>query len=183
MGRHSERDADTSTSAPAPLPNSAPFNNGASRSTVGVSCIQYTIGGSIQSGPVRTGCLHEGPVEAEGEKRLLEAPQEVLEETGDGVDVVHLAEHGDSFAPQELFLQLLDGAIRTRQTVQSSLTKQRTQQFSTLCSGLNPRQMKSDWETAPPLNHRPRWRVAKIGNRTRRRVKQTQNCAETHWAN
>lgn len=105
---------------------------------------------------MRTGCLHERPVEAEGEKRLLEAPQEVLEETSDGVDVVHLAEHGDSFAPQELFLQLLDGAIRARQTVQSSLTKQRTQQFNTPCSGFEPLQVKSNWATTPQLIHRPR---------------------------
>lgn len=77
----------------------------------------------------RTCCLHERPVEAEGEKRLLEAPQEVLEEASDGVDVIHLAEHGHAFAPQELFLQLLDGAIGTRQTVQSSLTREKRQPF------------------------------------------------------
>lgn len=71
---------------------------------------------------MRTCRLHERPVEAEGEQRLLEAPQEVLEEAGDGVDVVHLAEHRDTFTPQELFLQLLDGAIGSGETVQSSLT-------------------------------------------------------------
>lgn len=91
---------------------------------------------------MRTGCVHERLVEAEGEQRLLEAPQEVLEEAGDGVDVVHLAEHGDTFAPQELLLQLLDGAIRTRQTVQSGLTKERTRQFNTLCSASNPPQIE-----------------------------------------
>lgn len=76
--------------------------------------------------PERTGSLHEGPVEAEGEKRLLEVPQEVLEEASDGVDVVHLAEHGNRFAPQELLLQLLDGAIGARQAVQPGLTKEKT---------------------------------------------------------
>lgn len=45
-----------------------------------------------------TGCLHESTVETEGEKRLLEVPQEVLEEASDGVDIVHLAEYRDSFA-------------------------------------------------------------------------------------
>lgn len=104
--------------------------------------VKDATGGSIGSGHVRTGCVHERLVEAEGEQRLLEAPQEVLEEAGDGMDVVHLAEHGDTFAPQELFLQLLDGAIRTRQTVQSGLTKERTQQFNTLCSASNPHQIK-----------------------------------------
>lgn len=82
---------------------------------------------------VRTCRLHERPVEAEGEQRLLEAPQEVLEEAGDGVDVVHLAEHGHTFAPQELLLQLLDGAVGTGQAVQSSLTRRRRQ-----CLGFNP---------------------------------------------
>lgn len=134
-------------------------------------CFQHTvlvkdaIGASVGSGHVRTGCVHERLVEAEGEKRLLEAPQEVLEETSDGVDVVHLAEHGDSFAPQELFLQLLDGAIRTRQTVQSSLTKERTQQFNTLCSASNPPQVKSKWETTPTVDSLSPLTFRKIGNR------------------
>lgn len=68
---------------------------------------------STTSVTLRTCRLHEGPVEAEGEQRLLEAAQEVLEEAGDGVDVVHLAEHGHALAPQELLLQLLDGAVGT----------------------------------------------------------------------
>lgn len=76
---------------------------------------------------MRTCRLHEWPVEAEGEQGLLEAAQEVLEEASDGVDVVHLAEHRHTFTPQELFLQLLDGAIGPRQTVQSSLAGERRQ--------------------------------------------------------
>lgn len=68
-----------------------------------------------------TGCVHERTVETEGEKRLLEVSQEVLEEAGDGIDIVHLAEHWNSFAAEKLLLQLLHCAIGTGQTVQSSL--------------------------------------------------------------
>lgn len=70
-----------------------------------------------------TGCLHEGTVEAEGEKRLLHVSQEVLKEAGDSVDVVHFAEHGNGFAAEKLLLQLLHCAICPRQTVQTSLRK------------------------------------------------------------
>lgn len=68
-----------------------------------------------------TSCFHESTVEAEGEKRLLEVPQKVLEEAGDGVDVVHPAEYRNSFAAEELLLQFLHRAIGTGQTIQSSL--------------------------------------------------------------
>ena len=70
---------------------------------------------------VHTCCVHEGTVEVEGEQRLLEVPQEVLQEAGDGVDIVHLAEDGNRFATEKLLLQLLHCAISAGQTVQSSL--------------------------------------------------------------
>lgn len=107
-------------------------SSGVGRRAVSVSSILYLRHNRRLYSNVRTCRLHERPVEAEGEKRLLEAPQEVLEQAGDGVDVVHLAEHGHTFAAQELLLQLPDGAIGTRQTVQSSLTEERTQPLSTL---------------------------------------------------
>lgn len=70
---------------------------------------------------VHTCCVHEGTVELEGEQRLLQVPQEVLQEAGDGVDIVHLAEDGNSFATEKLLLQLLHCAISAGQAVQSSL--------------------------------------------------------------
>lgn len=70
-----------------------------------------------------TSCVHEGTVEAEGEKRLLKVPQKVLEEASDGMDIIHLTEHRNSFATEKLFLQLLHSALSTRKTVQSSLSK------------------------------------------------------------
>lgn len=57
----------------------------------------------------------------EGEERVLEFAQEVLEEASDGVNIVHFAQHRNSFATEELLLQLLHCAISTGQSVQSSL--------------------------------------------------------------
>lgn len=68
-----------------------------------------------------TCCLQEGAVEAEREQRLFQVPQEVFEDAGDDVEVVHLAEQRDSLAAQKLLLQLLHLTISTGQTVQTHL--------------------------------------------------------------
>lgn len=60
-------------------------------------------------------------VEAERQKRFFKVPQEVLEDSGDDVDIVHLAEHRDGLTAEKLLLQLLHLTISTRQTVQTGL--------------------------------------------------------------
>lgn len=60
-------------------------------------------------------------VEAEREQRLFQVPQEVFEDAGDDVDVVHLAERRDGLPSQKLLLQLLHLTISTGQTVQTNL--------------------------------------------------------------
>lgn len=71
-----------------------------------------------------TSSIHEGTVEAEGQQRFFEIPQEVLEETSDGMDIFHLAEQGNGLPTQELLFQVLDHSIRARHSVQTSLSKQ-----------------------------------------------------------
>ena len=51
-----------------------------------------------------TSSLHEGLVEVEGEQRLREVPEEVLEDARDHVDVLHLTEGRESLASQQLLL-------------------------------------------------------------------------------
>lgn len=68
-------------------------------------------------------------VEAEREKRLLKVSQEVFEDSGDDVDIVHLAEHRNSLTAEKLLLQLLHLAISTRQTVQTRLRGGRGNSF------------------------------------------------------
>lgn len=61
---------------------------------------------TTQSTHVRTHtcCLQESMVEAEREQRFFQVPQEVFEDAGDDVDVVHLAEQRDSLAAEKLLL-------------------------------------------------------------------------------
>ena len=68
-----------------------------------------------------TRSLHEGLVEVEGEQRLREVPEEVLEDARDHVDVLHLAERREGLASQQLLLQLLHLAVRAGETVQAHL--------------------------------------------------------------
>lgn len=75
--------------------------------------------------PRLTCCLHERTVEAEREKRFFKVSQEVLEDAGDDVDVVHLAEHWDGLTAEKLLLQLLHLTFGTRQTVQAGLRGQK----------------------------------------------------------
>lgn len=60
-------------------------------------------------------------VEAECEKRFFKVSQEVFEDSGDDVDIVHLAEHRNGLTAEKLLLQLLHLTISTRQTVQTRL--------------------------------------------------------------
>ena len=57
----------------------------------------------------------------EGEQRLREVPEEVLEDARDHVDVLHLTEGRESLASQQLLLQLLHLPVRARETVQAHL--------------------------------------------------------------
>lgn len=63
----------------------------------------------------------------ESQEGLLQVPQEVLEEAGDGVDIIYLAEHRNSFTAEELLFQLLHCAISAGQTVQTSLKEKNKQ--------------------------------------------------------
>lgn len=60
-------------------------------------------------------------VEAEREQRFFQVSQEVFEDAGDDVDIVHLAKQRDSLAAEKLLLELLHLTIGTRQTVQTDL--------------------------------------------------------------
>lgn len=71
-------------------------------------------------------------VEAECQKRFFKVPQEVLEDSGDDVDIVHLAEHRDGLTAEKLLLQLLHLAISTRQTVQTGLKGETALHLQTL---------------------------------------------------
>lgn len=51
-----------------------------------------------------TCCLQERMVEAEREQRFFQVSQEVFEDAGDDVDIVHLAEQRDSLAAEKLLL-------------------------------------------------------------------------------
>lgn len=71
-------------------------------------------------------------VEAECQKRFFKVPQEVLEDSGDDVDIVHLAEHRDGLTAEKLLLQLLHLTISTRQTVQTGLKGETALHLQTL---------------------------------------------------
>lgn len=76
--------------------------------------------------------IHELAVEAEGEQGLSQVPEEVFEQAGDGVDVVHLAEQWHALATQELLLQLPHRALGPGQAVQPGL-QQKGQRISQMC--------------------------------------------------
>ena len=55
-----------------------------------------------------TSCQCESPVEVKGHQRLLQFSQEVLEDTTDDMDVIHLGQVGLALPLEELLLQLFD---------------------------------------------------------------------------
>lgn len=68
-----------------------------------------------------TWSLHEGLVQSEGDERLLQFPQKVLQETTQHVDVINLIEHERSFPLDESVSELLHQTLPSRNSVQSSL--------------------------------------------------------------
>lgn len=76
------------------------------------------------SGPPLTGSPQEGRVEAEGDQRLLEPPQKVLEHSAHHVDVGHAAEGGQRApGPQQPPLPLPHELLRARHPVQPCLRR------------------------------------------------------------
>lgn len=82
-------------------------------SLLSVSCVSST--------SLRTCSLHEGPVQSEGDQRLIQVPQEVFEQTTNHVDVLDFTEHQPSFTLKEPFSEFLHQTLPSRDPVQTSL--------------------------------------------------------------
>lgn len=66
--------------------------------------------------------LHEGTVKPAGEQWLLQLPQEVLEQAGDRMNILHPAQRGSAVAPAcKPLLQVLHHTVRARDSVEASL--------------------------------------------------------------
>ena len=70
---------------------------------------------------VRTCGLHEVSVEPVGDERLLELPEEVLEETAHNVELVHLVQHQGAFPADVLLPELLHQPVAPWNAIDPSL--------------------------------------------------------------
>ena len=81
---------------------------------------------TVDQGTHTTG-LHEGSMQPEGDERLLQFPQEVLEKSTDNVDLIHSTEHERPFPINVSLPQRLHHTLTPRNTVDAFL-KQREEE-------------------------------------------------------